>query len=192
MGLIPIAVVVCVFGLLAARFVAVRVRAAQRLVSDRHLREIAATLPALRVAAFADTGVPMHPPTDRRIALTSEGVALFFSEQRFSETDQWLAHISISRRGGFIPWAAAGRFAFIILQHLGVPVQTAAVAHTPAGIVHLVFVHRGSGDAPATGELPEDLMRLRIGAEEFMRTVRQSGTLRRSERELLASVLCAP
>lgn len=188
-----IGVGLAVLALLAIRSVVTRVRAMGRLVSEAHWRAIAAALPKQRMAAFAELGVAPHPPDDARVVVTEEGVAFVLTSQKLPDRELLLTHLSISRRGKFVPWAAAGRFAFLVLHQLGIRPAQAAVSHGRAGIAHVLFTEPSSAmdAAPMPGDLPEDLTGLMQAAGFFVREIVESGALRREEGELVDAVLRA-
>ena len=94
-----------------------------------------------------------------------------------------------------LTWAAGGRFSYVILRQLGIPLQQAAVALGPSGVVHLAFlVPRKSKDsfydAPVP-TLPEDLTQTKEEAGQFMTETMRSGRLLRDETQLLPALMGA-
>jgi hypothetical protein len=106
-----------------------------------------------------------------------------------------LSHLSLSRGGAYLTWAAGGRFAYIMLRHLGIAPNQAAVACGPSGVVHVAFVvpsdRRDSFVAAPVAPLPADLTAMKQEAGAFVSATLRSGRLLRDERQLVRYLLGA-
>ena len=181
---------------LAGAWVYVRARLKYApLFQDAHFRELVDCLPALKSSVLEHVGQPMQPPNDPRIVQTSARVTILWTAEELRDTGLLLNHLSLSRAGAYLTWAAGGRFSYVILRQLGIPLQQAAVALGPSGVVHLAFlVPRKSKDsfydAPVP-TLPEDLTQTKEEAGQFMTETMRSGRLLRDETQLLPALMGA-
>jgi hypothetical protein len=165
------------------------------LFQDAHFREIVDALPALKAAAFGAVGRPIATAGDPRVAQTSAHVTIFYSVEDLEEGGALLNHLSLSRAGESVTWAAGGRFAYVILRQLGIAPRDGAFALGPTGVVHLAFVVPGESRetfrATPVSPLPSDLSFIKEEAGAFMRETLRSGRLLPDEHRLITALLGA-
>jgi hypothetical protein len=183
---------------LTAAITWILLRARQRyapLFEDAHFRELVASLPRLKTAAFNHLGQVIQAPVDPRIVHTSAMVTIVYTAEEVEGGNAILSHLSLSRAGAYLTWAAGGRFAHVMLRHLGIAPDQAAVALDPAGVVHVAFVlpseGRDSFVAAPVASLPPDLTAMKQEAGAFMSATLRSGRLLRDERQLVHHLLGA-
>lgn len=166
------------------------------LFRNSHFLELAGAIEGLKSAALDRRGEAIQSAEDPRVLVTSAGLTVFHTAEEISDQGQVLCHFSLSYRGGPLPWAAGGRYTYFILHQLGVPVETAVVAHSRAGVVHVAFL------LSAEDALQYDRRRVRKPAEQelsglkekagdYMSRTLRSGQILSDEEELLPRLLSA-
>jgi hypothetical protein len=157
------------------------------LFSDVHYLELIEKAHTLRGAALENINCKLLNPNDPRRSLTSEGIGIIYTIEQAGGL--FFHHLSFSRRGGYLPFAAGGRFLYVMASSVGILVNLWAVAHSRNGIIHGGFLLSETEqriNAAKTCTIPpaDQIPQIKIDTNKWFERFWRTNKLLRSEEEL--------
>jgi hypothetical protein len=185
---ILLAVVVLILFLLAGLAIRSKIRKVRPWFEDSHYLELIKLAFSLRDAALENIDAQNLIQNDPRRSVTSKDILVIYTIEQ--ARGLFYHHLSFSHAGGYLAFAAGGRFLYVMSSSLGILANLVGVAHTQNGIIHGGFLLAATEQriyAERTVNVPpiEQIYQVKINSNKWFERFWKTNELLRSEDELL-------